>query len=567
MNWINNRKILTKIFFLVALFSVFIGIVGYIGYHGIGSLRERSEEQNVAASEVNTGNKLLQEVISMDSAGNDIAADPQTDNIIANQSDVDKNRNDFEKNLAALNETAVPEQKQLLEKIDLLYKAYLPYNEAIFKSARAIDQKRISEQRQAVVDTMVVSEEPMVALLDSIDAYLSYTLNDEHSISEKVASTYSSSIGGLLATTLISLLLASLMGFAIAIYGISKPTNGMVGILNSLIDGNLDVKIEGTDRKDEIGDVARAALSFREALVKSRDMAEAEKAEQVKKEQRQRKIEQLIQGFDATASLAVSTVASASGQLSQTAESMSDIISNTNQQTAEVASASEEASTNVQSVASAAEQMAATVQEISRQVSLSNGMVKNALDRAETANNSSNELVEMSKSVGAIATMIEDIAGQINLLALNATIESARSGEAGKGFAVVANEVKNLAMQTAKATEQIRQQLEGVQTTASNVASVLGEVREAISTVNESSSAIAAAVEEQSSATREIVSNMNTTTRGVEQINSGIFSIKAGTDTTKSVTQQVLDASRLLSSQAEKMDKEVKSFLHEIQRV
>lgn len=236
----------------------------------------------------------------------------------------------------------------------------------------------------------------------------------------------------------------------------------------------------------------------------------------------------------------------------------------TNKQSAEVASASEQASHNVQSVASAAEEMAVTVQEISRQIALSNNIVLDAMEKAKVADNSSKELVEMSKSVGTIATLIEDIAGQINLLALNATIESARSGEAGKGFAVVANEVKNLATQTAKATEQIRQQLEAVQNTAAGVAGSLGQVREAIAKVSEGSAAIAAAVEEQSAATQEIVSNMNTATQGVEQINGGIFAIKGGTESTTTATRQVLDAAKMLSAQAEKMDKEVKTFLNEI---
>lgn len=292
---------------------------------------------------------------------------------------------------------------------------------------------------------------------------------------------------------------------------------------------------------------------------------EAEQREQREKEARSQRVAQLIAEFDTNATRTVSTVASASTELSQTAEHMSQLAMDANRQSTEVASASQQASQNVQSVASAAEEMAATVQEISRQVSLSNTMVREAMQKAESADASSRELVEMSRAVGAIADLIENIAGQINLLALNATIESARSGEAGKGFAVVANEVKNLATQTAKATEQIRQQLDGVQKTAVDVADILGSVKESIGKVSESSTTIAAAVEEQSAATHEIVSNMSTATLGVEQINQGIFSIKGGTETTSASTNQVLSAAKMLSEQAEKMDSQVKSFLQQIQ--
>lgn len=292
---------------------------------------------------------------------------------------------------------------------------------------------------------------------------------------------------------------------------------------------------------------------------------EAEQREQREKEARSQRVAQLIAEFDTNATRTVSTVASASTELSQTAEHMSQLAMDANRQSTEVASASQQASQNVQSVASAAEEMAATVQEISRQVSLSSSMVREAMQKAESADASSRELVEMSRAVGAIADLIENIAGQINLLALNATIESARSGEAGKGFAVVANEVKNLATQTAKATEQIRQQLDGVQKTAVDVADILGSVKESIGKVSESSTTIAAAVEEQSAATHEIVSNMSTATLGVEQINQGIFSIKGGTETTSASTNEVLSAAKMLSEQAEKMNSEVKSFLQQIQ--
>ncbi len=359
-------------------------------------------------------------------------------------------------------------------------------------------------------------------------------------------------------------LFISIIFYSCVVQSVVSPLKEMTHIMKEISQNNFEIEIPYRTSKSEIGSIAQTLAVFKDALIKNRNMAESEKSEQSKKEQRQRKIQVLITNFDATASQTVSTVATASNELSQTAESMSKIANDTNHRSVEVASASERASHNVQSVASAAEEMAATIQEISRQISMSNNIVSDAMNKAEAADRSSQELVQMSRSVGDIATMIENIAGQINLLALNATIESARSGEAGKGFAVVANEVKNLATQTAKATEQIRQQLEGVQTTASGVANSLGLVREAIAKVDKNSAAIADAVQQQSAATQEIVTNMTTATQGVEQINGGISVIKSGTDSTTVATQQVLEAARMLSTQAEKMDSEVKTFLRDI---
>jgi methyl-accepting chemotaxis protein len=359
--------------------------------------------------------------------------------------------------------------------------------------------------------------------------------------------------------------LISVIFYIIVVRSIVSPLSDLTRIMTKVAGSDLSEEVPYKDSRSEIGSIAQALEVFKNNRLETIKLEKAQKeAEERSAQEKRSMLDNLANGFEKGVQGMITSIASASSQLSQTAEAMSKVADDTNKQSVEVASASEQASHNVQSVASAAEEMAATVQEISKQISLSNNVVNDAREKAEIADNSSKELVEMSKSVGAIATLIEDIAGQINLLALNATIESARSGEAGKGFAVVANEVKNLATQTAKATEQIRQQLEAVQNTAAGVAGSLGQVREAIAKVSEGSAAIAAAVEEQSAATQEIVSNMNTATQGVEQINGGIFAIKGGTNSTTDATRQVLEAARTLSGQATQMDKEVKTFLQNL---
>jgi methyl-accepting chemotaxis protein len=564
MGWFNNRKILTKILVLTAISAVFIISVGYIGYWSTNSIHRISNTQDIATKELNDAHQVMEAIITIDSMVNDSAANPTPDNVAGNQKVIDKQKTVFENKIKELEAQADEQQKPMLLKVDAAYKTYIPLNEHFLNVLNSLDQTNIDIEREKAVEAMEATEDSVTALQDSAQSYVDYVLNKEVEVSNEAPVIFSHAVKVLSITILVAVIISSLTGFTVAVKGISKPIGRTVNVLQSLIKGDLNVEVKDAKRKDEVGDVARSALTFRDVLVKNRDMAEAEKLEQAKKEQRQRTVQNLINNFETTATETVSTVASASTELSQTAEHMSKVASDTNQQSVEVASASELASHNVQTVAAAAEEMAATVQEISRQIAMSNESVKEAMVKAESADQSSQELLEVSKSVGEIATLIETIAGQINLLALNATIESARAGEMGKGFAVVANEVKNLAGQTSKATEQIRSQLESVQRTAVGVAGSLGEVKEAIVKVNEGSAAIAAAVEEQAAATQEIVSNMNTATKGVEQINGGIFSIKGGTDSTTSATRQVLDAARMLSVQAEKMDTQVKTFLHDI---
>ena len=565
MKWFNDRKIMTKILSLVAFMIVMIVVLGTSSYYGVHTLRKSVDELVDRTDRLRITNEMIDAQTLLMYAEMSIpvkdTAESVQQGIVRGENFAKVYANDLKK----LRAGASANETKFLAEIEKTAKAYNDQWQKTLREAKALYVDGTLDDDTAMKDSITANEKNGRASLDALfvlaDNYASDVLESKEAAYEaaKQASFIIVAMSGAI------VLVGFGFGFLLSSRGIAKPLTKSVDVLKDLANNNLDVHVDGADRKDEIGDVARAANFFKESLVKQRELVEAEKREQIAKEKRQQRVQELIAVFDETATQTVSTVASASTQLSQTAEQMSRVADETNRQSVEVESASEQASNNVQAVASAGEEMAATVQEISRQISLSNNMVQDAMQKAEAADTSSRELVNMSSAVGDIATLIEDIAGQINLLALNATIESARSGEAGKGFAVVANEVKNLATQTAKATEQIRQQLAGVQKTAVNVADVLLSVREAISKVDETSATIAAAVEEQSAATQEIVSNMNTATMGVEQINGGIFSIKGGTDSTTAATREVLDAARMLSTQAEKMDDHVKSFLRDIQ--
>lgn len=277
--------------------------------------------------------------------------------------------------------------------------------------------------------------------------------------------------------------------------------------------------------------------------------------------ERTQKIEQLIEKFDREIGEVVTTVASASTELFQSAESMSKTVAETSLRSTQIAAASGQTLVNVQSVASAAEEMSASVLEISQQISKSTVEVRETVARNESASASAQSLAEASQKITQIVKLIDSIASQINLLALNATIESARAGDAGKGFAVVASEVKALAGQTANATNEISGRIASIQDVAKVVLDAIALINVSVSKVSEYTNAIASAVEEQTAVTSEIAKNMNTASSGVEQINHNIGSISQSAQHSASAAEQVLSAAQTLSQQSEKMSAEVGTFL------
>lgn len=345
---------------------------------------------------------------------------------------------------------------------------------------------------------------------------------------------------------------------------IVSPVQGLKNYMGILQAGDYDQEVPMTNRRDEIGEMAASIQSFKESLIQNRVMEEHQKQETQRKLERQQRVDKLVMEFDQAASSAVSSVAAAATELSQTAIDMTNVATRTNQQAIGVAAASNQTSGTVQSVAAAVEEMSASVKEISTQVSKSAGIVREASGEAKMATSTAEEMLAAARSIGSVAAIIEGIAGQINLLALNATIESARAGDAGKGFAVVASEVKNLAGQTTKATEDIRKQLEEVQKMSENVAEALLKLGNSVEKLDEVSSGISSAVEEQTAVTQEITNNMNVAASGVEQINNNIGGIQQSTENTSAATQQILAASGMLSQQAEDLKAKVRTFLDAI---
>ena len=282
------------------------------------------------------------------------------------------------------------------------------------------------------------------------------------------------------------------------------------------------------------------------------------------RQRQQEKVSGAIRSFDAQMKVVLGTLGGSATQLQNAANTLAANAEQSTRQSAAVAAGSEEASANVQAVASATEQLTSSVNEIGRQVSESTRMTGRAVEQANQSGATMQGLAEAAQRIGAVVELINTIAGQTNLLALNATIEAARAGDAGRGFAVVASEVKALAEQTAKATDEISQQILAIQTATRQSVSSIQDIGATIASVNEVATAIAAAVEQQGMATAEIARNVQEAARGTHEVSSNIAGVSQAASETDQTAARMLTAANEISQQSDMLRTGVEGFFASI---
>jgi methyl-accepting chemotaxis protein len=351
----------------------------------------------------------------------------------------------------------------------------------------------------------------------------------------------------------------------VAVFGalaISRPIRRIGEVLRELAHGNKDVEVPYTARADEVGDNARAAQAFKEKLIRIEQLERAEKeTARAMAEQRRADIHEVASAFEATVASVVRSVSSSSTELEAAAEALGAMAGATRDLSGKVLSASTQAADNVQSVSVATGQLIASVGEISRQVQESTRIAREAVMQAEITDSRIAELTRAAGRIGDVVKLITAIAEQTNLLALNATIEAARAGAAGKGFAVVAQEVKALAAQTAKATNEIGQQIAGVQAATKDSVGSIKEIGGTISRIAEIAAAITAAVELQAMTTREIADNVEAATGSAAHVAADLAEVNDSAGGITSASAQILASAKSLSQDGNRLSAEMEKLL------
>ena len=549
------------------IFALFFALLGGLTYYSTSGLKLLEGELRYVASEVTPQVKRLEDLntdvaeFRINEASHILSLAPA--DMDAREADMKRLAGEIDALSAEfLNGGVSDAEKQTFAAFQDAWKKYLEVNAKLLPISRQYDShEHIDFLDQA---TAIFNTESM-PLYQAAASPLGEMSQAKIKEGDAATDRATESVAERIRNGLIGAALAFIAGIAAVVLFERTVLNLLVRIaslMETLAKGDHSITIAGAERSDEIGMMAKSVVVFKDGMIEAERLrGEQEELRRKAEIEKRAAMHKMADEFEGSVRGVVDMLSSAATELQAAAQSMSSTAKEADRQAVSVARASDEASRNVQTVASATEELSSSVDEISRQVSESTRISGAAVEEATQTRQSVQGMADMAQRIGAVVTLINDIASQTNLLALNATIEAARAGEAGKGFAVVASEVKNLANQTAKATEEISAQIGSVQQASAGSVRAIEAISTTIGRVSEIATTIAAAVEEQGAATREIARNVQEAAVGTNEVSTHISGVsKAATETGAAATQ-VLSSADQLAKQSEVLRGQVDRFL------